>query len=123
MTESWLLLWILLSATAYTLGRLIVLDSLFEEPRTAILDRLTTTEVDGERRVVHNHEIGWLQLPLWKQKVATLLTCPHCVCGWTSAGTVAVVDIGFEELSLPVLWWFGAWAGALTYWAIVDSEP
>lgn len=117
-------LWILLSATAYTLGRLIVLDSLFEEPRTAVLDRLTTTfvEADNVRRPVHRHEIGWLDLPLWKQKAATLLTCPHCCTGWTSAGTVAVTDIWFIDLPVPVLWWFGAWMGALIAWAIVDSD-
>lgn len=111
-----------MSACAYTLGRIIVLDSLIEEPRTAMLDWLTTTDVDGERRVVHRHEIGWLSLPLWKRKIATLFTCPHCVTGWTSAGTVVVTDVWFADFPLPVLWWFGSWAGGLVFWAIIDSE-
>jgi Protein of unknown function (DUF1360) len=108
------LVWVLLSATTYTLGRLIALDSILDEPREMFLRWIGDDKLQSDP--------GWAELPLWRRKLYVLPLCPHCVTGWTSAGTVAVVDLGFEGLPLPVLWWFGAWAGALTFWAIIDNE-
>lgn len=31
--------------------------------------------------------------------------CPWCAGSWISAVVVAVVDLGFRPLDLPVLWW------------------
>ena len=108
------LLLILLAATTYTIGRVIALDGLFEELRDAYLDWVTAG--------VRNGDPGWEALPVWRKKLATVVQCPHCVTAYPAAAAVAVTDIWFVDLPMPVLWWFGAWSLGLVFWAIVDSD-
>jgi hypothetical protein len=108
------LLFVFLGATAYTIGRVIALDSLFEEWRDAYLDWVT---LDTQRT-----DPAWNALPVWRRKAATVVTCPHCVTAYPSAVGVVVVDVWFQDLAMPVLWWFGAWSLALLLWAAIDSD-
>ena len=123
MSEFFLLL--LAAAATYSIGRVIVLDDIFAEIRDGIIDRLTMAEFpDGERRPIVRSVDGetmWRTLPLWRQKLATLLTCPHCVTAWVGAASVAVLDV-FESVPVPVYFWLATWSIALVLWAVVDSE-
>jgi hypothetical protein len=120
----WFLL-LLTSAATYTVARVWILDSLFEEIREGIVDRLTTGDTGyGETRPIHNHEIAWLSLPLWKRKLSTLLTCPHCLTAWMGAAVLGLTEwlVAGVSIPAPVLFWLGTWTGALVFWAIIDHE-
>jgi hypothetical protein len=101
---SWLLL-IMMSWTAYRIGRLVVLDTIWEGWRERLLGWLTTGK----------------KLRVWKLKLSELLTCPFCVTGWTALAVTIAVDI-VQRLPLIGLWWFSTWVGALFIWGLIDSD-
>ena len=116
-------LWLLLSATTYRLGVFIVLDGIVSEPREWFLNKLTTLDIDGRKRVLYTHEVNlWKQLPLWRRKLYELLSCARCVCTYTAAASLALPYIAGWSVPLPVAMWFAATAGGLVLWAIIDSD-
>jgi hypothetical protein len=113
---------VLTSFCAYRAGRFIALDDLIKETREKVLDWLTSLElVDGQKHVIDEHSAFYSDIPLWRRKAATLLTCPFCVTAYTSALSVLIL-MAFESVPLPVYFWGATWTGALIVWAIVDSD-
>lgn len=99
-----LILIIILSAVVYRVSRFIVLD----------------TMIDGTRHKV----LGYLEAKpkLLPQKLAELLGCPFCVTVWISAGACLAWRIFIASFAAPVFVWLAVAAGALIYWAVIDSE-
>lgn len=100
-----LFLIVAMSAASYRVGRLIVLDSLWEGWRDRLLGWLTTGR----------------KMRVWKLKLSELLTCPFCVTGWTSLAVVIAVDVA-HHLPLIGLQWGAVWTGALLFWGLIDSD-
>jgi FtsH-binding integral membrane protein len=101
---SYLLLLIVLSAVTYRVGRFLILDTLIDEPRNRVL--------------------SWLEMRptrFWS-KVHDLLGCPFCITIWIAAGAVAITDIWFASVPMPVWTWLAVATGALVFWAVIDSE-
>jgi hypothetical protein len=118
---------LLLTFVVYRTTHLIVMDTLFEEARDKLLDRITTgTDGMGETRVLHKQiepEVWTENLALWKRKLFDLLTCPFCFSVWTAAGAVLLHDLFIDpNLPLPVWYWVGLSTSSLIVWAIVDGH-
>jgi hypothetical protein len=103
----WLLL-VIWSAATYRVTRLIVLDTLIEEPRDKVMDWLERYK--GERR------------PAWKQKLSELLGCPYCVSAYVSAGVLVAHRVIVGSFPVPVWFWLAVWTGGLVIYAYIDSE-
>lgn len=100
-----LFLIIVMGATAYRLGRLVTLDTIWEGTRDRLYGWLTTGK----------------KLSIWKLKLHALLSCPFCITGWTSLAVVIGVDL-VDHLDLIFLQWFATWVVALCWWGLIDSD-
>jgi hypothetical protein len=122
-----LVVFVVLSAATYRIARFIVLDSLWDDSRNRLLDWLTTgVGIEGESRPLNNRTEPeqWRQLPFVRRKTAELLGCPWCVSLWIAGGVLFVYWLITDDHG-PVpgfLYWPALSAGALTFWAIADSD-
>lgn len=102
---SWLCLVAVVGLVVYRVTRFIVLDTLIEEPRDAVMNWLISRK-------------GW-----WGPKLGQLLGCPWCVSVWVSAGAVALtVWLTDHEVIMPVWTWLAAAAVAVLAYNVTDAE-
>ncbi len=91
-----------LSLATYRITRFAILDSLVEEPRTAVL-RWLTSKPGVVRGKAHD-----------------LLTCPYCLSVWVAAALTASVA-SLIDTPLPLLVWLAASGGTMTVWRFVEQ--
>ena len=101
---TFIVLLIVLSAVTYRVSRFIVLDTLIDEPRNAVL--------------------SWLEMhPKWYWlKLLELLGCPWCLTIWVAAAVVAIQDLAIDGMPVPVWSWLAVATGSLVFWGIIDKE-
>ena len=101
---SYIVLLIVLSAVTYRVSRFIILDTLIDEPRNWVMDKLE------------------MRPNLLTSKLIDLLGCPYCITIWVSAAVVAITSAVGYDMPLPVWSWLAVASGALVVWNLVDSE-
>lgn len=100
------LIFVLLSAVSYRVGRFVALDALIEEPRDRVafwLDQKNTT---------------------WAEKLLTLLECPWCITIWTSFFTTlywSLVLADWPGWWFPI-YWIAVATGGVLLWVIIDPD-
>ena len=95
---------VVLSAAAYRVSRFLVLDTLIDEPRSWVLDKL-------ERKP-----------GLFYAKLTDLIGCPYCITIWVAGATVAVHHFFIDNMPVPIWTWLAVATGSLVVWGAVDSE-
>lgn len=106
-----LLTFVVLSAATYRIARFLVLDSLIDGTRDQVYQKLMVLP-PGET------------IPLWRSKLADLMTCSYCATVWIAAAvtlfySLVIADwIGWAFL----LVWPAVAAGSLVFWAYIDNE-
>lgn len=88
-----------LALATYRVTRFLIHDTLIERPRLAVY------------KALGRHP-----------KLIELLTCPWCLSIWISAGIVAVTDIWFAPIALPVWVWLANSAVTMLCWNVLDKE-
>jgi hypothetical protein len=98
------ILLVVLSAVCYRVSRFIVLDTLIDAPRNAML--------------------SWLEMRpnAVTYKLIELIGCPWCITIWVSAGTVAVQHFVVDPVPVPIWTWLAVATGSLVFWGIIDRE-
>jgi hypothetical protein len=90
---------VLTALTVARVTRLVTEDTILDEPRQWLLNRLWNF-----RRPADVHESSWTPR-YWVGKLHYLLTCPWCSSIWCAAGALGLLYL-FTDLSipLPVFW-------------------
>lgn len=112
-----LTLLVVLSLVSYRVTRLIVLDHLFDGARETVVAKW----------ILRCGDMAYLPFaladetrPLWRRKLATLLTCQFCSSAYVSAGAVTITD-AYTSVPLPVWAWLAVWSGGLLAWRIIET--
>lgn len=108
---------LLLSLVVARVTRLITEDTILDEPRRWLLDKLWEW-----RRPANVHQQAW-EPPYLRKKIHYLLTCPWCSSLYVSAGVIGATYL-FTDASIPFPWfWWPALAmAAVLYLEYTDGE-
>lgn len=107
---TWVFIW---SLVTYRVARHIVLDTLWDNTRTKLIDKLQPPET-REPKIRQPYR-------LVKWKLGELIGCPFCVTVWVAAGVVFAHRLFVDDVPIPVWAWLATAAGGLVVWAIVDN--
>lgn len=103
-----LLTFVILALATYRVGRLVILDEIFDVPRDRFFEWLMKPETLSTRRVWFN----------------SLLTCPYCLTMWIAAGVTVFWSLVVHGEWLGwsfLLVWPAVAAASLVPWAYIDS--
>lgn len=101
------LLFVLVVLASYRLTRFLVADTLIDNQRIWVINKLMTS-----------NSIGWRKTT--KTKVAYLITCPFCSSAYISAVVMGAVWL-WDGMPLPLLVWPAAWGGVALVWNAVED--
>lgn len=94
---------IVASLCVYRLTRFFLRDTLIDEPREWLYNKILAKET------------------LWRDKLYELLDCPYCLSIWFSAATIAVADL-YTSVPLPVYAWLATAGLCMVVWRIVERD-
>lgn len=98
---------VLLSLVVYRTTRFLIDDSLIDEPRWWLEDKI-------------KGKWSSIDMPGWRAKLVELMGCPYCVSAYVAAGATALTDL-YTSVPLPVWVWLASMGGAMIVWRFVET--
>lgn len=118
------ILCLLLSFAVYRVTYFLLVDSLIEEPRKALIRRLTEGG-DPDRA---DWPLFLESTKGWRKKATQLATCPYCMSVWVAAAAMFICwpTIIPHPDGNWLVWWLLTWmviaTGGLVFWAIIEGH-
>lgn len=111
---------IIMSFATMRVSRLVVKDTIFKEWREKLMYWL------AHGHATFDEETGAIKhttrrLPLWRDKLVKLATCPYCVSVWVAGFMTIAWHFVVDPLPAPFFVFLAVAAGSLIVWEYVDG--